>query len=263
MRNVRKEASKSAVKPVSAPPEAAMIAELPYCEVNCASNSPVVSQLAPIQTRNVKPIGPTNTSISINAKLKRSLKWRRARPRQVKKPTVHIAVNAMIRASYRAKNASASPNPVTTKSCIPSVDVQRINLRTDHKVAKINGASLIPVAPYAMIMGLSANKSTPTTATQCRTFLSLAISHNSRTAPAIKATETNAPASPYRVSSGIHGDRATSGICNTVVKGVNTNPITPSPGYRAYTADSAACVRDKASPQIYCTSKASHNAAAP
>lgn len=68
MRTVRVRASTSARRPVSPPPFCPMTAALPYCEVNCASSSPVDNQLAPVQVANARPMGHTRTNMSRKAK---------------------------------------------------------------------------------------------------------------------------------------------------------------------------------------------------
>lgn len=78
---------------------------------------------------------------------------------------------------------------------------------------------------------------------------SAAINHNWRQAPAMNTADTTAPANPVRVRSGMSGATAASGSCARVVSGVKMNPITDRLGLREYRMDSAAWVRERASPR--------------
>ncbi len=51
------------------------------------------------------------------------------------------------------------------RSCTSSLRIHRINRRVAHRTKKRNGASLIPLAAYMTIIGLTANSTVRTTVT--------------------------------------------------------------------------------------------------
>ncbi len=73
------------------PPDCAMMAALPYSDVNCANASPVISQPVAAQTTNASAAGATTMVTSTRA---RGIRLRGSRRRYVIHPTTAPAANA-------------------------------------------------------------------------------------------------------------------------------------------------------------------------
>lgn len=58
-----------------------------------------------------------------------------------------MTTNAITRASYLARNATARAKPAVMSSWTSSVEVHRIRRRDAHNTPKMNGASLMPTVP--------------------------------------------------------------------------------------------------------------------